>query len=127
MVGPVIWNAPFGRLAALVIRVSTTRAGRPVAPVVSRNSCAGSMSVSADRSRPVTNGGEVVRCALGAPEVLGGGSVVYGVLLAGAIQKPSCAAAMACADCAKFGPGEPSAFTIPFDNRFATVCPAFGT
>src|SRR6185369_5548864 len=127
MVGPVIWKAPFGRLAALVMRVSTTRAGSPVAPVVSRKSCDGSMSVSDERSRPVTNGGAVVRCALGAPEVLGGGSVAYGVLLAGATQKPSWAAACACADSAKFGPGVPSAFTIPFDRRFDTVWPAFGT
>ena len=76
MVGPVSWNAPFGRLAALVTRVSTTRAGSPVAPVVSRNSCEGSMSVSDERSRPATNGGAVVRGALGAPDVLGGGRVV---------------------------------------------------
>src|SRR6185369_15108604 len=117
MVGPVSWNAPLGRLAALVTRVSTTRAGSPVAPVVSRMSCDGSMSVSDDRSRPVTNGGAVVRCAVGAPEVLGGGSVVYGVFAAGAIQNPSWAAAMACADCAKLGPGVPSALTIPFDSR----------
>ena len=67
------------------------------------------------------------RGALGAPEVLGGGNVAYGAFPTGAIQKPSCAAAIAWAERAKLGPGVPSAFTIPFESRFETVWPSRGT
>src|ERR1700749_115069 len=93
IVGPVSWNDPFGRLVALVMRVSTVLAGRPVAPVVTRLMSAGKMSVSNAACAVVWNGGAVGRCALGAPEVLGGGSVTYGVLLSGAIQNAPCGAA----------------------------------
>jgi hypothetical protein len=74
MVGPVIWNGPGGSAAALVTRVSTTRAGSPVAPVVSRTRSSEATSVSSAAWSAVWNGGAVVRGALGAPDVLGGGS-----------------------------------------------------
>ena len=46
MLGPVSWNGPGGSAAALVTRVSTTRAGRPVAPVVSSTRSSGATSLS---------------------------------------------------------------------------------
>ena len=70
----------------------------------------------------------VVRCALGAPEVLGGGRIAYGVLRVRARPRTSLGhAACDCADRPKFGPGVPSALMIPFDSRFDTVWPALGT
>src|SRR5215468_10667116 len=117
MVGPVSWNGPGGSAAALVTRVSTTRAGSPVAPVVSRTRSSGAMSLSSAAWSTVWNGGAVVRGALGAPDVLGGGSTEYGVLLSGATKNAACGAAWAWAASAKFGPGVPSALMMPLDNR----------
>ena len=68
----------------------------------------------------------MVRGALGAPDVLGGGSTAYWLLLAGEMKNAPSAAACDCAASAKFGPGVPSALTIPFDTRFAMIWPSRG-
>src|SRR5262249_22022600 len=76
IVGPVSWNGPFGRCAALVTRVSTLFLGRLVAPVVSKAKSAVSRSRSMAATCSDLNGGGAVSLGtVDAPSVSGGGSV----------------------------------------------------
>src|SRR5690348_5123370 len=122
MVGPVIWNGPGGRLLTLLMRVSGPSVnGSPVPPVPNRNCWFGGRPGSPPGMVRMTAAGEVV----GTPATSGGGSVVYGVLAAWpALMKKlpepfGGAVILNWRPLAKFGPGEPSALTMPCDRRLS--------
>src|SRR4051812_11219410 len=122
----VIEYGPLGKLFTFGMRVSTVLDLRPVLPVVSSLRSRGSNAwIASDASAMMLNGGAVSLFEIG-PPTLGGGNVGYGPFLVGAILNVSVLVAWNCCALEKFGPGEPSSFSISCETRLSTASPDFG-
>src|SRR5215831_15939150 len=120
MSGPVIWNGPGGSVFTPVMRVSgPDENDKPVPPVLSSD-CAADEGGPSPTSVFPKNGG-----VLGAPATSGGGRKPYTCFCSrSALMKnlPPLGGAtiLNCCAFAKFGPGVPSALTIPCDSKLRT-------
>src|SRR5207302_8989003 len=98
-------------------------AGRPLPPTVSRSyDSEGNPGSAARADAAVANG-----AFAGVSLTVIAGSCAYGAVFGGWIENAPVALASHWRARAKFGPGDPSAFRMPCDTRFATVWPFFGS